>query len=328
VHRRMSLVSVVIPTRDRAEWALRAVRGVLAQTFPGFEVVVVDDASTDGTVRRVRRLADPRLRLLRLPKPTGASHARNAGVRAASGDLVAFLDSDDEWLPTKLEAQLDRLGQCENRSRTVVYCSYVTHDDVAGRRMPSRLPIHEGDVLVPLLRGWNVATSTALVPRAALERVGGFDERLSGAQEYDLWLRLAQDGVRFVAVPDALVLKHDHGGVRISADLDARSEATIARLDERWGRLVRERCGARGYARWRARCRGYIHSMWFGRLRHAMARGDRALALRHCLALARGLPGSGRYFVRGLAMTLLGWRGYQALVRLRAPHEYPFDAPT
>jgi len=256
--------------------------------------------------------------------PTGMTPAGDLQFTSRSSVKEGLVEELQEI--AALRGVRPRLARCENPSSTVVYCPFETHDDVAGRRIPNRRPIHEGDVLGPLLRGWNVATSSAIVPRAALARVGGFDERLPAAHDYDLWLCLARAGFRFAAVPDALVIRHDHGEARISADLEARSEGTIARLDDKWGGLVREQLGQRGYERWRALCRGYVHSMRFARIRSAMMRGDRAAAWGHCRALARGLPGSGRYLVRGVALTLLGWRGYRTVARLRAPREFISDA--
>jgi GT2 family glycosyltransferase len=155
-----------------------------------------------------------------------------------------------------------------------------------------------------------------VIQREALERVGGFDESLAAAQDYDLWLRLAAEGHHFVAVREALVIKHAHDEPRISGDLRARSERTLDQLDQRWGALARDRLGARGYLQWRATCRSYIFSTHFTAMRAALARGHRRVAWRHCRALWRGLPGSRPLFIRGALMMILGWRGYRSLSAL------------
>ena len=100
-------VSVVIPTHDRAHLVGRAIRSVLAQTFQDFEIIVVDDCSVDNTKEVVQSLADSRIRYLRHEINRGGSAARNTGIGAARGEWIAFLDSDDEWLPKKLEKQLE-----------------------------------------------------------------------------------------------------------------------------------------------------------------------------------------------------------------------------
>jgi glycosyltransferase involved in cell wall biosynthesis len=103
----MPTISVVIPTYDRRALLMEAVESVRAQTFAGWELLVADDGSTDGSADAVEALHDPRIRVLRLPHAGQAAAARNAGVRAARGEWVAFLDSDDVWAPHKLAVQLD-----------------------------------------------------------------------------------------------------------------------------------------------------------------------------------------------------------------------------
>src|SRR5262249_29721458 len=115
----MAQVSVVIPTYNRAEMVIRAVQSVTEQTFQDFELIVVDGGSTDDTVMRLQPLGASRLRLLPLSANSGGGRARNEGLRAARAELVAFLDSDDEWLPRKLEAQLARLHETSD-SRVAV----------------------------------------------------------------------------------------------------------------------------------------------------------------------------------------------------------------
>src|SRR5436309_10403806 len=110
-------VSVVRPTHDRGRVVVEAIESALAQTHPPLEVIVVDDGSTDDTAERVGRLRDARVRYLRRPH-AGVSAARNAGIAAATGDLVAFLDSDDPWKPDKLEAEVC----CCPRGRSTCVC--------------------------------------------------------------------------------------------------------------------------------------------------------------------------------------------------------------
>src|SRR5262245_28149594 len=99
-------ISVVIPVLNRAAVVRRAIASVLAQTFQDFEIVVVDDGSTDGTAESVDTLSDRRIRVIRHEQTLGGGAARNTGIRASRAPFVAFLDSDDEWVPTKLEKQL------------------------------------------------------------------------------------------------------------------------------------------------------------------------------------------------------------------------------
>ncbi|MCI0564408.1 MAG: glycosyltransferase family 2 protein, partial [Nitrososphaera sp.] len=104
-------ISVIIPAYNRVQTIRRAVQSTLDQTYTDIEVIVVDDASTDGTVEAVEAIKDPRIKVHRLSQNAGPSHARNCGIRLASGELVAFLDSDDAWLPRKLEKQVRLFAQ-------------------------------------------------------------------------------------------------------------------------------------------------------------------------------------------------------------------------
>src|SRR5262245_46065882 len=111
----MARVSVVIPTYNRATLVVRAVRSVLSQTFPDLEVLVVDDASSEDVFDAVMRFGDPRVRYWRHAVNRGVAAARNTAMAHASGEFIAFLDDDDEWLPDKLMTQLDRLRRASRR---------------------------------------------------------------------------------------------------------------------------------------------------------------------------------------------------------------------
>ena len=119
-------VSVVIPTHNRRELLLRTIHSVLAQEALDFEVVVVDDGSTDGTAEAIRVLNDPRVRVLRNERPVGVAAARNMGAEAATGSWIALLDDDDLWSPEKLRQQL---AAAEETGRSWVYAGSVEIDE-------------------------------------------------------------------------------------------------------------------------------------------------------------------------------------------------------
>jgi glycosyltransferase involved in cell wall biosynthesis len=199
------LVSVVVPTRNRAELLRRALATVRAQTYDHIEVIVIDDASTDDTPAVLDRIAekDERLRILRTDQRCGGAAARNLGIRAARGAFVAFLDDDDEWLATKLEQQLAVAGRVPEAG--VIYCGVAIVDDHGQRRFgPLAAP---PDARAALLRENFVATSSALVRTGLLQSVGGFDERMPRLQDWDLWIRLSRV-TRFVLLPRYLVRYH------------------------------------------------------------------------------------------------------------------------
>lgn len=201
------LVSVVIPTYNRAYLVGRAIKSVLAQTLGDFEVIVVDDGSTDNTVEVVQAFQDPQIRLLQLAGNCGASRALNVGIQAAGGEWVAFLDSDDEWLPQKLEMQVARARQAGGDNRVaVVYCQCYIYDESTTRKVLQPSVTHEGDPSSHLLMDWGLPTrSIVMAKRSCLLDVGGFDEKLSTFYGVDLWLRLAEASHHFVAVNQPLV---------------------------------------------------------------------------------------------------------------------------
>ena len=179
-------IAVVIPTFNRAQLLLRCLRSVAAQTLAPAEVIVVDDGSTDATERLVRQHF-PTVRYLR-QAAGGVSRARNHGVLAARSEWLAFLDSDDEWVPHKLERQCDALTQ-QTRFR---FC----HTDEIWIRNGKRVnPMKKhakagGDIFTRCLPRCVISPSSVIIHRSVFQQVGGFDEALPACEDYDLWLRV------------------------------------------------------------------------------------------------------------------------------------------
>jgi len=183
-------VGVVIPAFNRGDCIGRAIASVQAQTMTSWELVVVDDGSTDDTVHVVRAIAerDPRIKLVSQPKNRGAQVARNRGIAACSAEWIAFLDSDDRWHPTSLEL---RLGHARERRSSVVHSACdIQHED--GSTTPYRTAAVAGDVYERLLLNEGPMFQTMLVRREALDKIGGLDERIVAFQEWDTALSLAR----------------------------------------------------------------------------------------------------------------------------------------
>jgi GT2 family glycosyltransferase len=181
------LVSVVIPAFNRA-WCLgEAVESVLSQEFSGFELIVVDDGSADETPRLLERYGRS-IRVLRQGNQ-GVSAARNAGIAAARGELIAFLDSDDLWLPGKLPCQVD-FFRCHPDA---LICQTEELWVRNGRRVnPGRRHRKRGGMIfAPSLDLCLVSPSAVMVRRTLFEQVGLFDESLPACEDYDLWLRVS-----------------------------------------------------------------------------------------------------------------------------------------
>ncbi|HEX4891532.1 MAG TPA: glycosyltransferase, partial [Alphaproteobacteria bacterium] len=201
-------VSVIIPAYNAAGTLRRAVNSVFSQHHPVLELIIVDDASSDDTPDLIRTMDHPKLRYIRLARNGGVSNARNQGIEAAKGELIAFLDADDEWLPNKISLQMNEFLSRKNIS--LVSCdSYdiAPSGEVMGLHSSERAPAAGARAWVTLLKYAFITTSTALIPKQYLSITGGFDSNLRVAEDQDLWIRLARLGeVAFVNEP--LVLKH------------------------------------------------------------------------------------------------------------------------
>ena len=183
------LVSVVIPTYNRADLLQRAIRGALAQTYVHLEVIVADDASTDDTAAAVAGITDSRVTYIRHGANRGVSAARNMAIRAAKGELIAFLDDDDVWLPDKLEKQVPLFGL----PQVGLICCGIEGVDREGRRQWVSRPYLRGHIYEALLFKNYFITSTVVVRRSCLEEDHLFDEALTAHEDYDLWLRIAEN---------------------------------------------------------------------------------------------------------------------------------------
>jgi len=205
-------VTVVIPTYNRHSLLARALRSLMAQTRPPDEIIVVDDGSTDGTGERLAR-EFPSVRYFAQER-RGVSSARNRAIRAASGEWMGFLDSDDEWLPEKLARQLAVLAAQPDH--------HVCHTNEfwirRGRKVnPRRVHAKRGGrIFQHCLPLCVISPSSALIHRSVLKRVGLFDEGLIACEDYDLWLRVcAIYPVLYLEEP--LVVKHGGHSDQLSA---------------------------------------------------------------------------------------------------------------
>jgi len=219
------LISVVLPNYNRARSIVRAMRGVLAQTYRNLELIVVDDASTDGSVDLIEAEAatDPRVRLVRHPINRGAAAARTTGVEAANGALVAFQDSDDQWLPDKLEVQMRAFAEL-SEDHVAVFCPEIIYGrDGEGRHKrygPRRaacvpgpgIRIEGGDLSAAFARANLMTLQTVLLKKAAFHRAGGFDPRLRNNEDWDFNIRLSRLGpIGFIDTPLVVVFDSPDG---------------------------------------------------------------------------------------------------------------------
>jgi len=207
-------VSIVLATFNRLELLRSSVASVLSQTFRDWELIIADDGSEEPTRRFLESLERPgRVRVLWLGHSGRPSVVRNAAVRAARGEYIAFQDSDDLWLPRKLEIQVDSLRR--NPARAWSHTRYrlidVSGAPTAWARRTGGWPTPGGWILDQLIRGETViALPSVVASRRLLQQAGGFDERLNDTEDYELWLRLARRS-EIDAVDELLTLVRRHG---------------------------------------------------------------------------------------------------------------------
>lgn len=191
------MVSIIVPTYNRENVIERALGSILRQSYESYEVIVVDDGSTDHTADVVRKIQDDRIRYIALPENQGVAHARNVGIREAKYDYIAFLDSDDEWLPDKLMLQMKKMLDAP-KGVGLVYCRMggLQRDGKDRYLCPSRDfrdAVLEGNMFELLLWRNVIGTPAVLARKECLEQAGGFKETLHCLEDWELFLRVARE---------------------------------------------------------------------------------------------------------------------------------------
>lgn len=199
----MPLISVIIPVYNGEKTIRETIESVLKQSFQDFELIVINDGSQDSTLEIISSIQDFRLKIFSYPN-AGLSASRNRGIFQATSEYISFLDADDLWTPDKLEAQLQALQ--ENPKAAVAY-SWTDYIDESSQLLKrGGYMTVNGDVYAKLLLIDFIANgSNPLIRRQALIEVGSFDESLTAAEDWDMWLRLAAR-YHFVAVPAPQIL--------------------------------------------------------------------------------------------------------------------------
>jgi len=246
-------VSIVLATHDDAAWLDGAIATVRAQRFADWELLIVDDGSTDDTAAVVARHdADPRIRYLPGPHAERCV-ARNRGIAAARGPFIAFLDADDRWHPDKLARQVAVLAAAPDAGLCYTPARFVDAGDHAlGLRKP---PVaHAGWLFPELMRGNCIILASVVARRDAVDEAGGFDESLPvcGCEDWDLWLRIARRR-RIVAVDEELTRYRQHAG---NTPVDALLASGLAVIERRYAEpgtaaaAGLSRRAARAWLRW------------------------------------------------------------------------------
>jgi len=212
----LPLMSVIIPTYNRAGLINRALQSVLNQSYPNVEIVIVDDASTDDTERVIAELKLPNTTYCKNKVNMGSQASRNIGIKLSRGQYINFLDSDDELMPQKLELQY-RTFLKSSPDVGVVYSYCGTVDDASKVENEWCFNL-QGNIYKQLLRSPSIDFITPLVKRECLEKIGFLDELVASYQEWDTLLRISKY-YRFQLVPEKLAVYHYHSGETISKDI-------------------------------------------------------------------------------------------------------------
>ena len=242
----MPTVSIIMPVYNTEKFLAGAVRSVLAQTYEDFELLVIDDESPGNPRKVLDEFDDPRIRYLRHPNG-GPAFTRNQGVKKSHGRYVAFLDSDDEWKPEKLERQVSLL---ENRPNVGVVYSQRETIDADGQELCGFQPkLHEGFILNELYVDNFICMSSVVVRRNIFEECGYIDETLRMSEDFDFWLRVSCKH-QFAVLNDKLVRYRCHGE-QVSRNIDWRIRVVWEirrKFDDQHGHLVSRKARMRAKA--------------------------------------------------------------------------------
>lgn len=280
-------VSVVMAAKNYGRFLAEAVESVIAQTFTDWELLIIDDGSSDDTECVAARFGDPRIRYVKSDR-LGQSRAKNLGIDLARGEFIAFLDADDAWLPAKLEKQLKLFAE----GIGVVFSRRLLMDE-SSRPLPAntQAAFPSGRVLPQMFSQNFVCFSSAMVHKEVFSSVGRFDPQWDLAIDYDLWLRVARH-YTFEFVDEVLV-KYRTGHGNLSKKLADRVDGVLAIMD-RNSADVPEEVLAESYA------------STYRTIGHVMRSAEPAVSVKwYWKALQR--PHQRLLSAKGLAASLLAW---------------------
>jgi len=224
------IVSVIVPTYNRANLLPRCIRSILAQTYKNFELLIVDDGSTDNTSDVVASFSDPRIRYLPQEKNRGAAYARNIGIQAARGVFISTQGSDDEWFPENLTKKIECFRNLPETVGVVYSRFYKIHK--GGERVlwpPAYIKKREGNLFSEFLHGNFITDQAALVRKCVYDKVGLYDASLPGMQEWDMWFRISKIyEFKFISEP-LLVTYYTEGSITAHSEWRLQGREIIFR---------------------------------------------------------------------------------------------------
>jgi glycosyltransferase involved in cell wall biosynthesis len=209
----MPKVSVIIPTYNRAEVLRSAIESAINQTFNDIEIIVCDDKSTDNTREVVRSIPDGRIKYILNNGKKGPSATRNAAILVSRGKYITFLDDDDEWVPNKLQKQVELLDKCPENI-CGIYSNRLVKDRSNNHIISTNPQVKKlrGNLLYQLAIGNPIHTSTVLLRKLCFDEIGIFDETMSYMEDRDLWIRLSMKwNFEYIDEPLTIAFVHQQG---------------------------------------------------------------------------------------------------------------------
>jgi glycosyltransferase involved in cell wall biosynthesis len=290
-------VSIIIPTYNRKLLIGRSVRSVLNQTYRNFELIIVDDASTDNTEEVVSSFNDERIRYVRHEENRGEAAARNTGIKAAKCNYIAYQDSDDEWFPEKLARQMELLENAPPEVG-VIYTGFWKTENHRRAYIPfSWVSQKNGDIHKELLKGNFIGSPVVLIKKECFDRMGLFDERLHNLVDWEMWLRISKQ-YHFRCVDEPLAIAH-YDSDNISDNPDSLIDALELVLQKNRDEFKREKKS--------------LAKHWINIGNLLVAKGETKKGRRYIIDALRLYP----FSIRLLSMAFLGFFGlYDKVVRI------------
>jgi glycosyltransferase involved in cell wall biosynthesis len=290
-------VSIIIPTYNRRQLIARSIKSVLNQTYRDFELIIVDDGSTDDTSEVVAGFNDERIRYIRCEENRGEAAARNMGIKVARCVYIAYQDSDDEWLPEKLARQMELLEDAPPQLG-VIYTGFWKTENHRRIYIPfSWVNQKNGDIHQELLKGNFIGSPVVLIKKECFDRVGLFDERLRNLVDWEMWLRISKC-YHFKYINEPLVIAHYHSD-NVSSNHRAFIEALESVLEK--------------YSDEFASDKKLLAKHWINIGNLLVAKGETKKGRRYIIDALRLYP----FSIRLLSMAFLGFLGlYDKVVRV------------
>jgi len=228
------LISIIIPTYNRANLLVKAIKSVFSQTYKNFELIIVNDGSTDNTKQIIDNFKKQTNKIKYIWEiNSGTAKAKNTGIKNTEGKYIAFLDSDDEWLPKKLEKQLELFKKSTNSNLGFVGCNTFIIDKKNNKKLIYKIPKYKNIFYALLINNFICSCSSVMVKKSVLDKIDFFDENLKIGEDWDMWIRIAQK-YNFDFVNEPLLKYNIHSGNLSSAFAIEKKEKNIQSIFDKY----------------------------------------------------------------------------------------------